>query len=354
MKNSLPRLATAHAILLTAFCLWGGTSALEAEALPSRASGAVGGAAPQVAAGNQLLLQAAARLERRQSVSARLAHRISLEGSQLSGRGIYLQQGSGEDVRIRLELHVAGQDASLLQVSNSRFVWFDRRLPTGRTVTRIDLRQLRSDPVLSESNVADARPGTASWSGVRPDLVSQFGGLPRLLATLSENFDLLPPQAMRLVSANASPEASVPYFAVVGHWKPEKLALLLGDPAFGDESVNRLDDAAIPSRVPLEALLLFGQSDLFPYRVEYRRPETPLNRNAGTPIPFQLSSNPIVVLEFSNVVFDAPIAASEFDYTPRDVNWVDQTAAVLEKLRRARQANVAMRPGQTPPAVPAR
>ena len=52
-------------------------------------------------------------------------------------------------LRVRLELQIAGQDSSLLQVSNSRFLWVDRRLPTGRTVTRVDLRQLRADPVLS-------------------------------------------------------------------------------------------------------------------------------------------------------------------------------------------------------------
>jgi hypothetical protein len=81
--------------------------------------------------------------------------------------------------------------------------------------------------------------------------------------------------------------------------------------------------------------------------------ETP-ESSAGPPAAFQLSASPMVVLEFSNVVFDAPIAPGEFDYTPRDVNWVDHTATVLERLRQERQATVATRADTAHPAAPAR
>jgi hypothetical protein len=58
-------------------------------------------------------------------------------------------------------------------------------------------------------------------------------------------------------------------------------------------------------------------------------------------------------LELSDVVFDAPIAAGQFDYDPGDADWNDHTAAVIERLRRARQAQVATRaPEQT--SLPAR
>jgi hypothetical protein len=52
----------------------------------------------------------------------------------------------------------------------------------------------------------------------------------------------------------------------------------------------------------------------------------------------------MVVLELSDVVFDAPIAAGQFDYAPGDADWVDQTTAILERLRQQKQAQVATRP----------
>jgi hypothetical protein len=138
-------------------------------------------------------------------------------------------------------------------------------------------------------------------------------------------------------------------FAVVGHWKPEKLAALLTKDDANKQNQKPSDTKSakqkrIPERLPEEVLLLVGQSDLFPYRIEYRQLETPVAANKdGPPIPYQLSVHPMVVLELSDVVFDAPIAAGQFDYTPGDADWVDQTAVLLERLRRASQAQVAAR-----------
>ena len=63
-----------------------------------------------------------------------------------------------------------------------------------------------------------------------------------------------------------------------------------------------------------------------------------LRTRTAPPIPYQLSADPLVVLELSDVTFDVPIDAGQFDYNPRDVDWVDQTAKVLERLRKQRQA----------------
>jgi hypothetical protein len=96
--------------------------------------------------------------------------------------------------------------------------------------------------------------------------------------------------------------------------------------------------------MPEEVLLLVGQADLFPYRIEYRRLETPQSSGDGPPIPYQLSVHPMVVLELTDVVFDSQIAAGQFDYMPGDADWVDQTTAILQRLRQERQAQVATRP----------
>jgi hypothetical protein len=280
---------------------------------------------------------------------------VAIGKQQLYGAGSYWQQGSGEALKVRLELQIAGQEAQLLQVCNSRFMWLDRKLPTGRTVTRIDLRKLRADPTLGAPNLDEIRPGEANWSSLHSELTEFTGGMPKLLTALGDNFTFMPPQAMRLAIAPpiSSEPMNVPVFAVVGHWKPERLETLLAKtpatPA-GDQQAatppKPTKRKALPERVPEEVLLLVGQADLFPYRIEYRRLETPdLPAGDGPPIPYQLSTHPLVVLELSHVTFDAPIAAGQFDYTPGDAPWTDQTTAILDRLREQYQAQVATRPG---------
>jgi hypothetical protein len=249
---------------------------------------------------------------------------------------------------VRLELQLAGQDAKLLQVSNSRFLWIDRLLPTGRTVVRYDLRQLRADPALTPPDLDKLDPGKANWTTIQPLLLAHSGGLPSLLSSLGENFNFLPPQPMRLAiepPVGGQP-TSLAVFAIVGQWKPEKLAALItktDDPA-GNPTSKKQKAPKIPERIPQEVLLLVGQADLFPYRIEYRQLETPVATNSdGPPIPYQLSTHPLVVLELSDVVFDTVIAAGQFDYTPSDPNWVDQTATLIERVRRQRPDQMASR-----------
>jgi hypothetical protein len=348
MKKSLP------CLLALAACTFSSAAAAEPSPPPLGNSSQVplapaGVSQPdQVAPGDRLLMQATSQLERRASVTARLRHQVAIGGQQLYGVGSYWQQGSGEDLKVRFELQIAGQDAQFLQVSNSRFTWIDRKLPTGRSVIRIDLRQLRADPSLGGTNLNEIKPGEASWSTLQSEVISYTGGLPTLLSALSENFTFLPPQAMRLALApplTAEP-TNLPVWAVVGHWKPARLDTLLSKNQAGHEgkSASAKQFQELPERMPQEILLLVGQADLFPYRIEYRRLETPqLATNDGS-IPYQLSVHPMVVLELSDVVFDSQIAAGQFDYTPGSADWVDQTSAILDRLRQQHQAQVAAKP----------
>jgi hypothetical protein len=305
--------------------------------------------------GDQVILQAAAQLERRSSVSARLRHQVVLPGKSLIyGHGSYWQQGPADELRVRLELQIAGQEASLLQVSDSRFLWVERRLPIGRTVTRLDLRQLRADALLAGAHFGDIQPGNASWTSSQSDLIANSGGLPSLLSALGESFRFLPPQTMRIAAKteNGQQTTSMPFFAIVGHWRKDKLAKLVTlsqessvenqEPDTG--AASTMSPNKVPARLPEEVLILVGQADLFPYRIEYRKLETPIAANqAGAAIPYQLSGNPMVVLEFTDVAFDVPTDTGQFIYTPGDAEWTDQTAAVLERLRHRRDQQVADR-----------
>jgi hypothetical protein len=334
MKKSLPCLS---ALVVLVAC--GGATAQE---------GATG-----TPTGDRLLVQAVNQLERHGSVTARMRHQASVGGVDLYGVGSYWQQGSGDTLRVRMELQIAGQDASLLQVSSRGILWLDQRLPSGRSVTRVNLRQLRADPVFSAGELDSIRPGEASWSPMQPDLTSHSGGLSSLLASLGERFTFLPPQAMRLALAPplAEQATNIPVMAMVGHWRPEKLAELAGESQGSRVKSQEPEGGRKHSeRLPQEVLMLLGQADLFPYRIEYRRLETPRPASAeGTPAPYQLSAEPLVVLELSDVTFNVPIDGGQFDFNPKDVNWVDQTAKLLERLRKQRQAEVAQRAGAGTP-----
>ncbi len=343
MKNKLPALAAM--LLLAAGGMLGYRSYRQqrdaaAESRPSTpvASTSDVAAPAQPTAGDQLLLEARTQLERRTTVTARLRHQVSLSGRQLFGGGGYWQQGSGEDLHMRLELQIANQETGLLQVSNGRFLWTDQRLPAGRWIRRIDLRKVRSEWSRAERELEDLEPGRATWSSIEPELSIRYGGLPTLLLSLSDCFTFSPPQSMRWTPTPplvGLPE-SFPVFAVVGHWKPEMLAVYVPEGQ---------DATALPERLPQEVLVLFGQTDLFPYRIEYRKllaPRTPAAADDQV-ASFQLSREPLALLELSAVSFAGQIAAGQFDFSPGDAEWDDCTAEYLEGQRLQRQTRMAAR-----------
>ncbi len=68
----------------------------------------------------------AATANRLQSVQARIRYRANLFGVQNVGAGIYLQDGTGEDRKFRLELKTAIGEQKLLtfqQVCDGKFLW---------------------------------------------------------------------------------------------------------------------------------------------------------------------------------------------------------------------------------------
>jgi len=160
--------------------------------------------------------------------------------------------------------------------------------------------------------------------------------LPTLLLSLSECFTFLPTQPMRWTPAPplAGMPESFPVFAVVGHWKPEALALFV--------PVGK-GVTTLPERLPQEVLVLFGQSDLFPYRIEFRKQLDPPPAVGGPVPPFRLSREPLVLVELSAVSFDSQLAAGEFDFSPGDAEWNDRTDEYVEAAKRRRQTRLATR-----------
>jgi hypothetical protein len=344
MKNKLPAL-TAVALLAVGATLGfrsyqrrdsTATSTATAAAPASTTDSAAAPALPT--AGDQLLVQARLALERRVSVTARIRYQAAFNRRSLAGFGGYWQQGRGDDMQMRFELRINHEDTSLLQVSDGRFLWSDQRVPAGRTITRLDLRKVRSESNRKEEDFEDLGSGRIRVAPAEPDLAIRTGGLPTLLMVLSDCFAFVPPQSMRWTPAQPLEglPASLPVFAVVGRWRPEVLAVFVPE-GKGIE--------ALPERLPQEVLLLFGQSDLFPYRIEFRPlvalPVTPAA--PGQAVAFQLSSDPLMLLELSAVSFDSQVPAGQFDYAPgSEENWNDLTAEYIDALRQQREERTAI------------
>jgi hypothetical protein len=349
MKHILPRLTVLAMLAAATAAAAQGQSPLSPVPGPLSASqGPRTGDQGPGTAGDRLLLQTLAQLERRQSVTARLLYEIFLDGRQLKGNGSYWQQGSGDDLRVRLELRINTQKSSLLQVSNSRFLWTDQRLPSGRVVTRIDLRKLRADPALAPAQLEEIQPGHATWSPIEPESTTICGGLPTLLSSLVEHFAFAPPQAtvLEISPPLVAEPTRIPVFVVVGHWRPEKLAQLRPAPPEGQDAAADPQGQPLPERFPQEVLLLVGQADLFPYRIEYRRLESqPQEPGTASATRYELSAKPTVVMALTDVAFDVPIAAGQFDYAPGDADWADRTAECRERLKKRRLEQVATHNG---------
>lgn len=339
MKNKLPALTAV--VLVCAACAFGYRSyqarRAEVAAATAAANNSVAAASTAPTAGDQLLVQARLQLERRVSVTARIRYQAAIAGRSLAGFGGYWQQGRGDDMHLRFELRINHDNTSLLQVSNGRFMWTDQQVPAGRTITRLDLRRVRSETSQPEDELSDLVAGGIRPAPAEPELTLRTGGLPTLLKVLSDCFAFTPPQAMRWTPAQPLEglPTSLPVFAVVGRWKPEVLALFVPE-GRGVE--------VLPDRLPQEVLLLVGQADLFPYRIEFRRMLALNAAAANSPLAaFTLTSDPLMLLELSAVSFDSQVPAGQFDYSAGDANWVDQTSEYIEVLKKQREERMAIK-----------
>ena len=90
------------------------------------------------------------------------------------------------------------------------------------------------------------------------------------------------------------------------------------------ESAEPIDLSKLPEHLPNQVLLLLGEDDLFPYRIEYRRTVDP---DAASP-----SSRPVVTMQLFEVVTDAPIPPHRFHYNPGEMEYEDETEQFLKSL----------------------
>jgi len=252
-----------------------------------------------------LLVDAIRELEGHASVAASIRHEVALFGQRLSGSGTYFEEQAAGNRRIRLELKIQLGDhtSSFLQVCDGDFLWTYQKLLKEPTLTRIHVARA----------LEGLRRAEGAGSEKRPEMLPGLGGLPKVLRALHASFDFAAAQRgqwgkeKRLV------------WRLHGRWRGARLAALIPDQKEAIERGEPVDLSKLPQHLPDHVVLLLGQNDLFPYRIEYRRGE---GSEAVTLVATQLYDVRI------NVPTDDP---DLFLYKP-DLKHTDVTQEFLDSL----------------------
>jgi len=261
-------------------------------------------------------LEAALNLvDRSRSVSARIHHEVYLFDKRLIGSGNYWQQRDGSDLLSRLELKIQLGDrtSSLLQVCDGRFLWTKRNLVGEPELSRVDIdRVLRR---LEEAEPDSLATPQGEWPGL--------GGLPRLIRALRDAFEFSTP-----AEPGQWGQARRPVWRLQGHWTAKRLAQLLPEQKEAIEAGKPADLSRLPAHLPDQVVVILGQDDYFPYRIEYRRTLTDARPTDAGPHP----SRALVVMQLYDVMLNVPIDPKRFLYSPADLPWNDETERFLSGL----------------------
>ncbi|MBI5761267.1 MAG: hypothetical protein HZA46_22375 [Planctomycetales bacterium] len=221
------------------------------------------------------------------SVQARIVETIQLPERSIKAEGRYLQGNMGaRDYRMRLELKlkVGSQTGSLLEVCDGQILWTRHEIGNQPIVTRRNIQE-----ILKAAERSAPIPHTILISNMG------LGGLTALLGSmhLSMNFQGIKPDELR----------DRPVFVIQGAWKDEYVALWRGvrqnqDKAYPD---------GLPSFVPDLVWLSVDQENGFPHRIQYRKR-----------IPGRTVSQPILTLDYLDVVLNEPLSVQEFEFKEPD------------------------------------
>ncbi|MEO1497793.1 MAG: hypothetical protein AAFV43_11645 [Planctomycetota bacterium] len=276
--------------------------------------------------GDGYIARAIAALAGVDSFVAQVVQEGRADGRDTRLAGEYAQTGTGDSLRfsLRVQGRLVGQDAQLLRVSDSRFLWTDlvwnpaEARPddesTDRFIRRVDLRRVR-------------REAEGRGDAVTSLIAARFGGLPMLLATLDREYDFAAPRVMQL--------------------EGERVLALVGRTSRRDPA----DSVAAPHHV----VLALEEASLGVRLVEYRGVDDPLSSSAA-PDEARLrpSAAPLLRIRYGDVRTGVAIADAAFVYTrPRDLPWRDETQRELRLVRSAAAQSAVPAPVAALPSVTA-
>jgi hypothetical protein len=263
---------------------------------------------------DRIILELIDTLERRPNIAAKVRQSIRLGDDRVTGEGSFYQQGVGNQRRTRwnLTMLVAGERAFVTQAFDGEVVWTDRKLPSTRKVTRVDIGALRRQLAV---NPGRAGEGAAIDAQMMSEVLAR-GGVSQLAAGLYRNFTFGARQSLR--------RGDQPVTAVIGRWRPEEL-----ERAWPGLAAMGLGEW--PSHLPHHVLIYIGATDRFPYFIEYRGSDQA--HLVNSPEACLPARDPMASFEFIEVQFAAAMPADVFQYTPPDNNWHDVTARLVEEVR---------------------
>jgi hypothetical protein len=221
------------------------------------------------------------------SVQARIVETLQLPDRSVKAEGRYLQGNMGaRDYRMRLELKlkVGSQTGSLLEVCDGQILWTRHEIGNQPIVTRRNIQE-----ILKAAERSAPIPHTILISNMG------LGGLTALLGSmhLSMNFQGIKPDELR----------DRPVFVIQGGWKDEYVALWRGV----RQNQEKAYPDGLPSFVPDLVWLSVDQENGFPHRIQYRKR-----------IPGRTVSQPILTLDYLDVVLNEPLSAQEFEFKEPD------------------------------------
>jgi hypothetical protein len=254
-------------------------------------------------------------LQARRAVSAKIRQKIDIFGKQLIGSGTYLEQRREPVALLKLELKIQlGQNTtSLVQVCDGKYLWTYRKLLGNGKLSRLDA--IRASSALKEAEKS---------GGGDMQMLPGLGGLPQLLRGLHATFDFVSAEKGTL----GSKPREMTVWRLEGRWKPKELARLLPDQKEAIEAGKAVDLAKLPKHLPDHIVLLLGDEDKFPYRIEYRR------QLPGKTMPScKPASRELVTMEWLDVVMDRPVDPGRFEYNPAGLKFTDTTSAFIKRLK---------------------
>ncbi|HLA84022.1 MAG TPA: hypothetical protein VJL29_04450 [Thermoguttaceae bacterium] len=254
-------------------------------------------------------------LEGYHSIGANVEYEAELFGVQLTGRGTYRELRAGPVPRVRLELEVPLENrmGALVEICDGRQLWTYRRLFDEEKLTRVDLERVARAITQSEES-----PPLTPMTGT-----IGMGGLAGLMKELQRNF--------RFEIVGPSQWRDQPTWELRGRWLPERLARVLPDQKDAILRGETPDYRKLPPHLPSLVLLTLGRENLFPYRVEYRRPRAVVESNrsdAATP-----DETEGVEVKWLGISLDEPMNPEDFECRPGTMEVTDLTESHIERLK---------------------
>ncbi len=256
-------------------------------------------------AGLAYLRKAHEALVQHTSIQANLVEQVAIGDRRFQIEGTYV--GAGLKLRLEFKVQIAGgASGALLEVCDGDVLWSRMDLPDSRRVTRRDVRQILKAVTTSKS-VPD---------GV---LLAELGlgGLPALLSSLE--------RTMSFTLQREETIADRPLVVLRGVWRPEFSGRWPRD-----------GKGQLPTYIPDEIRVYFDRETQFPARLLY------LKREADGK-----GLEPLVSLEFRDVVLDGPVKEQQFLFVPPDdVAPQDITRQYLDQIRQANAPAATTPPGK--------